>query len=253
MNLSDTGTAPDIFVPSPEAARAMAATKHLHFSPAEFAARQSAACAAMDDAGLDALVMFRQESMYYLTGYDTFGYVFFQCMLLTRDGRLVLVTRAPDLRQAHFTSVVDDVRVWRDGAGVEPALLLSDLLAEFGLTGGKVGVEWEAYGLTARNGRVVDQALAQSGYHVSDASLLVSRLRLKKSPAELAYAARAGELADAAWEAACARAGAGVSEADVLADMHAVIMRGGGDDPANEFIIGSGPGALMCRYFTGRR
>ena len=32
--------------------------------------------------------------MYYLTGYDTFGYVFFQCLYLGADGRLVLLTRA---------------------------------------------------------------------------------------------------------------------------------------------------------------
>src|SRR3546814_17245815 len=35
--------------------------------------------------------------------------------------------------------------------------------------------------------------------------------------------------------------------------MHGAIFAGGGDDPANEFIIGSGPGALLCRYFSGRR
>jgi Xaa-Pro dipeptidase len=35
--------------------------------------------------------------------------------------------------------------------------------------------------------------------------------------------------------------------------MHGEIFRGGGDDPSNEFVIGSGPGAMMCRYFTGRR
>ena len=30
-------------------------------------------------------------------------------------------------------------------------------------------------------------------------------------------------------------------------------MGGGGDDTANESIIGSGDDALLCRYFTGRR
>ena len=50
--------------------------------------------------GLDGLLIFRQESMYYLTGYDTFGYCFFQCLVLHADGRMVLLTRAPDLRQA---------------------------------------------------------------------------------------------------------------------------------------------------------
>ena len=35
--------------------------------------------------------------------------------------------------------------------------------------------------------------------------------------------------------------------------MQGAVFRGGGDDPANEYIIGSGPDALLCRYFTGRR
>jgi Xaa-Pro dipeptidase len=35
--------------------------------------------------------------------------------------------------------------------------------------------------------------------------------------------------------------------------MQGAVFRGGGDDPANEYIIGSGPNALLCRYVTGRR
>ena len=74
----------------------------------------------MQKRGLDGLLMFRQESMYYLTGYDTFGYVFFQCLYLGADGRLMLLTRAPDLLQAQHTSVIEDIRIWVDGAGRQP-------------------------------------------------------------------------------------------------------------------------------------
>jgi Xaa-Pro dipeptidase len=35
--------------------------------------------------------------------------------------------------------------------------------------------------------------------------------------------------------------------------MHAEIFAGGGDYPGNEFIIGSGADALLCRYKSGRR
>ena len=31
----------------------------------------------MKEQNLNALLMFKQESMYWLTGYDTFGFVFF--------------------------------------------------------------------------------------------------------------------------------------------------------------------------------
>jgi Xaa-Pro dipeptidase len=44
-----------------------------------------------------------------------------------------------------------------------------------------------------------------------------------------------------------------VFEGDILAAMQGAIFRGGGDYPGNEFIIGSGRDALLCRYFSGRR
>lgn len=224
----------------------------LHFTTDELSSRRSAAARNLRARGLDALLMFRQESMYYLTGYDTFGYVYFQCLVLTADGRMVLLTRAPDLRQARFTSVIEDVRVWVDRDGANPAVELKDILDEFGLRGGRLGVEYDAYGLTAASGKRLDAAL-EGFASLEDASDLVTRLRLVKSPAELHYVRRAAELADAAWDEARRIAAPGADEADILAAMHGAIFRGGGDDPANEFIIGSGPGALMCRYFTGRR
>ncbi len=224
----------------------------IHFSEAELADRRKRACALLNERALGALLMFRQESMYYLTGYDTFGYCFFQCLVLTADGRMVLLTRAPDLLQAKHTSVVNDIRVWVDRPDANPADELVDILRELGLDGAQVGVEEEAYGLTYRNGRRLAVAVAGTCTTV-DASDLVSTLRVTKSKAEIAYVRRAADLADDAFDAAVATAGAGVDEGDVLANMHAAIYRGGGDDPANEFIIGSGTDALLCRYKSGRR
>lgn len=224
----------------------------LHFSEQELAERRARACAAMAELGLDGLLIFRQESMYYLTGYDTFGYVFFQCLYLSADGEMTLLTRAPDLRQAQHTSVIDDIRVWVDGPDVEPAHVLRDILANQGCAGRRLGVEWEAYGLTGRNGLRLVEALEYFCV-TEDASELISRLRLIKSPAEMAYVRRAAELADEAYETAVGLTAAGASEADILAAMQGAVFRGGGDYPGNEFIIGSGPDALLCRYKSGRR
>ena len=49
----------------------------LHFTKEEFQKRKLNVLKSMKEQNLDALLMFRQESMYWLTGYDTFGYVFF--------------------------------------------------------------------------------------------------------------------------------------------------------------------------------
>lgn len=225
---------------------------HLHFSPEELADRRTRVCAAMQTEELDGLLIFRQESMFYLTGYDTFGYVFFQCLYLAADGDMFLLTRAPDLRQARHTSVIQDVRIWVDEEGAQPASVLRDLLADRGCAGRTLGVEFEAYGLTARSGRLLEDAL-DGLVTLRDASFLVSRLRVVKSAAELDYVRRAGALADAALDEAVALAAPGAFEGDILAAMQGAVFRGGGDYPGNEFIIGSGKGALLCRYFTGRR
>ncbi len=224
----------------------------LHFTREELAKRRQRAVELMQKRGLDGLLMFRQESTFYLTGYDTFGYVFFQCLYLGADGRLMLLTRAADLLQARHTSVIQDIHIWVDGPDAQPATELREILRGFGCAGKKLGVEYEAYGLTARNGMRLNAAL--DGFcRLEDASDLVSRLRVVKSPAEVAYVRKAAELADRALDEAHRLAGPGVFEGDIIAAMQGAVFRGGGDDPANEYIIGSGKDALLCRYFTGRR
>ncbi len=224
----------------------------LHFSEEELAGRRQQTCDAMANQGLDGLLMFRQESMYYLTGYDTFGYVFFQCLYLGVDGTMTLLTRSPDLRQARHTSVIQDIRIWTDAPDARPAEDLKAILAEHGCQGKRLGVEYEAYGLTARNGKRLEAALNEF-CSLEDASELVTRLRVIKSPQEIEYVRRAGVLADDAWNAALEVAEPGVSEGSVLAAMQGAIFEGGGDYPGNEFIIGAGRDALLCRYYTGRK
>ena len=224
----------------------------LHFNRAEYDRRIAAVTSAMAADGLDGLLMFQQESMYYLTGYDTFGFCFFQCLYLGADGRLALLTRSPDLRQARHTSIIADIRIWTDEAGAKPATQLRDMLVSLGCKGKRLGIENQSYGLTHFNGKQVDAAL--DGFcRLSDASDLVNMIRVVKSPAELKYVRKAGELGDLAFKAALRKTKAGADEGDILAAQQAAVFAGGGDYPANEFIIGSGRDALLCRYKSGRR
>jgi Xaa-Pro dipeptidase len=225
----------------------------LHFSIEELATRRDKALQEMNDRGLDGLLIFRQETMYYLTGYDTFGYVFFQCLVLRSDGKLVLLTRSPDLRQARFTSMIEDIRIWIDRPNANPAHDdLKPILTELGLNGKKLGVEWDAYGLTAKLGQALIEAM--DGFcSLEDASMLVTRHRAIKSETELTYVRRAGELGDAALKEAVRMAEPGAHEGDILAAMQGAIFAGGGNYPANEFIISSGPATLLTRYKAGTR
>ena len=92
----------------------------IHFTEQEFGQRQGAVRRSLVAEGLDGLLIFRQESMYYLTGYDTSGYTMFQGMYLDADGKLFLLTRSADRIQSRLTSVIGDIRIWEDGDGVNP-------------------------------------------------------------------------------------------------------------------------------------
>ena len=65
----------------------------LHFSAEEYDIRKSRTMEKLTERGLDGLLMFRQESMYYLSGYDSFGYVFFHTITGPETGPSYLYHR----------------------------------------------------------------------------------------------------------------------------------------------------------------
>ena len=224
----------------------------LHFSKEEFLQRKTKVLESMKEQKLDALLMFRQESMYWLTGYDTFGYVFFQTLILNKNGNVILLTRAPDLRQAQNTSNIEKIKIWVDKDGSNPTDDLKIILDELSLKGKKVGVEYEAYGMTGRNALRLNKSL-ENYCEVEDQSELITKLRVIKSQEEIVYVKKAAELADRALDEAWKHTKAGASEAKILAKMQGAVLEGGGDYPANEYIIGSGHNALLCRYQSEKR
>ena len=224
----------------------------LHFTKEEFQKRKSNVLKSMKEQDLDALLMFRQESMYWLTGYDTFGYVFFQTLILNKDGNIILLTRVPDLRQAQNTSNIENIRIWVDKDGINPTDDLKLILNELNLKSKKVGVEYEAYGMTGRNALRLNKSL-ENYCKIEDQSELITKHRVVKSKEEIVYVKKAAILADKALDEAWKYTKAGASEAKILAEMQRVVLEGGGDYPANEYIIGSGHNALLCRYQAEKR
>ena len=224
----------------------------LHFDTSEYAARLERLTARMAEQKLDAVLLFAQESMYWLTGYDTFGYCFFQTLVVKADGTMTLLTRSADLRQAKHTSTIDNIVIWVDRVNADPTMDLRNLLSDMDLLGARIGIEYDTHGMTGRVARLLDNQLTNF-CEIVEASYLVSELRLVKSPAEIRHVERAAALADDALDAALPLIRAGGDEAAILAAMQGAILAGGGDYPANEFVIGSGSDALLCRYKAGRR
>jgi len=220
------------------------------FPLAEYDGRLARTREAMRARGLDGLLLFAQESLFYLTGYDTSGYVFFQCAVLPVDGPITLLTRRPDLAQARDTSTIQDVRVWYNAEDANPAAELAAIAAEKGLKGARLGIELATYGLTAANWRTVEREFA--GFTtLEDASDLVRDQRLVKSPAELAHVREAGRLADLSMEAARAAAKPGRLSGDMAGAVLSTMLAHGGDLPSEQPIVNSGPRAVYGRGVLG--
>lgn len=220
---------------------------NLPFTRAEHLARQARLRASLRERGFDAMLVFAQESHYWLTGYDTGGYVFFQCAVVTADERpIVLLTRRPDLLQARQTSTIEDIRIWWDAEDANPARDLKAILEELGLAGGRLAVELNTHGLTGWNLWRLQKTL--EGFCTLDNDdHLIRKLRLVKSPAEIVYMRKAAELLDRSLDAVIAAARPGVMDATLTAAYLKTVLEGGGDMPPNAPLFNSGPRAVYGR------
>lgn len=221
-----------------------------HFPVDDFLVRKTRVLDEMSRRGLDAILMFRQESMYYLTGYDTMGYISFQCGVLTAEGHFTLLTREPDRRAAAMTSIIKDVRIYDDHPDINPAEILARIVGELIGTGRRIGVEYDAFGLSAKRASLVQGAFAGKS-ELIDATDVVADLRLIKSPAEIEYVRNAADIADACLEVAMEIIRPGLTEGELMGAMHNKMFEMGGDYAASRWILGSGDHAMLVRHFTG--
>ena len=202
---------------------------------------------ALVEQGFDAILVFAQESHYWLTGYDTGGSVFFQAAVFAADASpITLLTRRPDLLQARQTSMVEDIRLWWDAEDADPAGLLREIMREKGLAGKRVAVEMNTHGLTGWNLHRIQVAMAGFCTLEFDGHL-IRLLRLVKSPAEIAVMRQAGTLLDRSLTAVIAAAQPGVMDSTLTATYLAVVLGGGGDMPPNAPLFNSGARAVYGR------
>lgn len=230
--------------------------KALHFTVEEFQERRNRALALMKRENLDGFLMTKQESLYYFTGFDTFGYVFFQAMYFHSDGRMRLITRSPDLRQALYTSVLEkkDVMIRSDDASSNPVSLVPEVLKEFGITSPskRIGYEPDSCTLNLRVGKLLLEAVDGLCTLVDHSTLFGRELRIIKSETEMRKIRKAAYLVDFALVRALKLAKPGAYEGDLWREIVGTVYEGGGDDPANENILVSGNKAVLTRYSTGK-
>lgn len=204
--------------------RATRKGKELWFQQDEYVARVRRAQAELRDRNLDVLISFHPESTTYLTGFYTAGYLLFQLVILPVDGAPTVVYR--DVEQYHLdrTYAFTDAFAWSDGddhASVTIAALKP-------IIGSSARIAFEpGVHLTLSVLSRLRQELAGSSF--VDVGPLIAQLREIKSPAEIAYLRRAGQIADLGVAAAVAATRPGISERDLALSISSAMVRAGSD------------------------
>lgn len=224
---------------------------HLNFTVDEIEDRQRRVRQALEERGLDGLIVSRVEDQYWLTGLDTSGFVIFHALFIGTGGQLTHVSRTADLASIEWSSVVRDVRVWEDREGNPKSRAIKDMLASHGMQGKRVGIQLDTFGLLPNLYLELRDAL-DGWCELVDASDLIRVMRVTKSPAELDHHRRAGKVLDEACKRAIEITAAGVFEGRILGEVYRVIFENGGDPPASAFPMGHGEKAMNVRYTTGR-
>lgn len=191
------------------------------------AARRQRLVSALDERGLDAMLVTDLTNVRYLT-----GYVGSNAIAMIGNGIGTLFTDSRYAVSAREQAAGCEVVIGRRDLLGDVATALSDLPG-----GARVGVESEHLTL-ARHRRMTE---ALEGVDLEPVAGLVEDLRIVKDADEIAAIARAAEVADRALAKVLATDIVGRTERDVAWDLEGAIRGAGGERSSFDIIVAGGP------------
>ncbi|MEL6318117.1 MAG: aminopeptidase P family N-terminal domain-containing protein, partial [Pseudomonadota bacterium] len=171
------------------------------FSLDEYARRLTLVRTEMAARGLDALFVEDPSNMAWLTGYDGWSFYVHQGVLLVGDQDPIWWGRAMDAKGALRTVWMSDDRIrgysddYVQATDRHAMQHLAELLAEFGVAEGRIGVELENYYFSAKAYLTLREAAPRAEW--IDATALVNWKRLVKSEEEIAFMRKAARISEA--------------------------------------------------------
>jgi Xaa-Pro aminopeptidase len=221
------------------------------FPKTEYEQRWSAAQMAMRSAGLDAVVVTSKANYRYFTGHRTAFWGVRDrlrlCILPKTGEPSILVTPLEDewVRACSWVSNIlhhswESFATWsdRDSLGIDE---ITANLKALGLSGKKLGMELgvdQRLGMTYRD---IGHLIKTFPGEIVDASEMLWRIRLKKTPREVDLLRKSTAILDNAFDATWAAIKEGMPESDV-AHMMANSMRSQGADDMSFIFIQSAAG-----------
>lgn len=214
--------------------------REMPFSREEYAQRLDKVRRAMDERGIEVLVLSDPSNMAWLTGYDGHSFYTHQAVFLGPDGDPYWWGRTQDGNGARRTVWMGHDRIigypdhYVQNPELHPHQHLAELLRSLGMGSRRVGVEMDNYYYSAAAHAHLDAGLP--GATLVDATGLVNWERAVKSPAELVYMRAAGRIVEKIMDRIYETVRPGIRKNDLVAEIYHAGITGteeyGGDYPA---------------------
>ncbi|MCG6114277.1 MAG: ectoine hydrolase DoeA [Mesorhizobium sp.] len=224
----------------------------LKFSRAEYHQRLEATRRAMEEKGLDLLIISDPSNMNWLTGYDGWSFYVHQAVIVPPDGEPIWYGRKQDANGAKRTAYLehDNILFYEDhyvqSTERHPMDRLSEILSSRGWDRLSIGVEMDNYWFSAAAFASLQRHLPNARF--SDATALVNWRRAIKSEAEIGYMRNAARIVEAMHARILDKVEVGMRKCDLVAEIYDAGIRGvegpegriGGDYPAIVPLLPSG-------------
>jgi Xaa-Pro aminopeptidase len=220
------------------------------FDESEYERRIERTKARLREEELDAMVVSDPANTNYLTGYDGWSFYVHQAVVVTPDrDEPVWVGREMDANGARATTTLDEdsIRAYSDDHvhspyDLHPMDFFAEQLEALGVADGTIGLEMDAYYLTAKSYTRLQQNLPEATFE--DHTLLVNWARIKKSDQELEYMRQAARISENAMAAGFDAIDEGVPEYEAAEAIYSALVDGtdeyGGDYPSIAPLMPSG-------------
>ncbi len=202
------------------------------------------------DRGLDAALISMPDSVFWLTGVDSVGYLWPQALIVPVDGAPIYVTRTTEEPGVDAASWLEE-RYFYDISREDPVEAIVGEIRRRGLGSGRLGIEEEAFTMLPSTHRRIGEGLPDAAFE--DCSYIVPEARLVKSPAELAFQRQAARIADHAMARVIAAVRPGVSEVELAGIAAAALGEAGGEHAAIPPMVVSGERSALVHCMASRR
>jgi ectoine hydrolase len=218
----------------------MSTAPNLPFPRDEYRTRLTKTRAAMEELGVELLVVTDPSNMAWLTGYDGWSFYVHQCVLLAAEGHPLWFGRSQDVNGARRTVFMNDEHIvgyadhYVQSTERHPMDHLARVIDQSGWAGAHIGVEMDNYYYSAAAHAALQRGLPRARFR--DATALVNWQRAVKSERELEYMRVAARIVERVHAHILERIEPGLRKNELVADIYRNSILGveghGGDYPA---------------------